>query len=188
MFWELFSDFLDLIGGMNLPTRLPGRPEGPKISCKFIKDSPSLRRISARAATPIMGLLSSTWSPRDKMSTLIFRKASPSTSQPISHRNKSKRLPLTVCLTDESWPAKSPFKNMCRAATAIPSLRFRVRPLWASLNFQKSPAPASKRTETKKRSISLRVFSVVSHFSSSHSARRVAMRGTPPTSKCCQRP
>jgi hypothetical protein len=55
-----------------------------------------LRRISARAPTPTMGLLSVlTWSPRDRISTLILRSASPTSNKLLSQIN-DRKVNLTV--------------------------------------------------------------------------------------------
>jgi hypothetical protein len=78
--------------------------------------------------------------------------------------------------------------NMYKLATAIPSLLSYSVFVPGSTYRQWSPAPASNSTETKNRSIKRRVISKSSHPDFFHSSSKLAMRGTPPTSKCCQRP
>ena len=155
------------------------------------RDFPRLRRRLARESTPSMGLLEEIWKPSARAS--VFRSWSPfpirnSVSyliQPPQHEHEY--LPSTI--GPLSFFAANPkFLNIYKLATAIPSLLSYSFPAPGSTYRQWSPAPASNSTETKNRSISRRVSSSSSHPCFFHSSRRSAMRGTPPTSKCCQRP
>ena len=80
---------------------------------------------------------------------------------------------------------KRPDSNICTLATPSPSERVKVCPDASSLYFHALPAPASRRTETTKRSIVLLAFSLSS--TSVHLDIIGPIRSTP-ASRCLHRP
>lgn len=97
--------------------------------------------------------------------------------------DQQRHIPLTL-----SAVPKAPSRKQYRLATAIPSLLSKRRPVLASVYPHVSPAPASSRTETKKRSIKRRQHSTSSVPAALHLDKSFEMRSVGPTSKCCHLP
>jgi len=169
---------------------LPGLPSAPKNWGLEVSALLRLKSRAARPSSPVMGLDSVTCIAVAVRSAVIFAK--PATG------NKKTSLPeLSGDLrfghppsTRQGWPStplKNPSWNIWALATPSPSDRLKILLVVGSVYFHRLPAPASSRTETRKRSTSLRAFSLSSTCSCDHLVRRGSIRERP-ASRWRQRP
>jgi len=152
-----------------LPSMFPGLASAPNKFRSFNASASPIRRF-ARPSNPAIGFCSVTCRPAAIFSTV----------------NSLNPAPSTWC----GWTLlllNRPSLNISKLAMASPSLLLYVRPFCLLLYDQAVPAPASRSTETRKRSRSLRHCSdgstLLGQLESSS-----AIRSRPPELKCCQRP
>ena len=117
----------------------PGLASTPKNSCLF-RAVESLSSSPARPSKPSNGLSSDTCRALANLPAVIVFRPAPSTW----HGSVGSLL-------------KNPHLNISKLATASPSLREKYFPDSLDLYFHILPAPASSKTDTRKRSIKRRV-------------------------------
>lgn len=152
-----------------LPSMLPGLPPRPQMS-ELSNACPSRVIKPALPSRPMIGFASDTCRPIPNFSIVSVLRPAASTW----HGSTGLLL-------------KYPALNISKLAIANPSLRRYVFPDSFDLYDHFVPAPASKRTETRKRSMSRRVLSWLS-IDEGQAASNCSTRGRPPASKCCHRP
>lgn len=153
----------------DVPSMFPGLESAPNRE-GFRKALASFTSKPVLPAKPAMGFCSVTCKPELIISTVNLDSPSASTWCGCS-----------------GLLLKVPALNISKLAIAKPSLLLYVRPFSILLYFHEVPAPASRRTDTRKRSRIRRVRSEGS-TSLGQLPKSSPILSLPPTLKCCQRP